>query len=436
MDSQSVRTGRLSSADWHRLTAAAGRLGEAPIFIDDSPGLTVLEARAKARRMKAEHGLDLVVIDYLQLMRGRAGAREPPAGDLGDLALAQGARQGAERAGGRALPALARGRGARAARLPAAALGPAGVGRPRAGRRRDPVPLPAVACTRKTCPRTRRTSPRSSSASSATAPSATVKVVFLPQYARFENTARIGDRQFEPVDQASSRAAVRPAPGIDGAARCACSRLKRSLSSGAPLPTAQARHERLREVDRRSPSSPPTPLVGRLCHGGDPLRARAGRARPRSAYALPIGIAIAIAHRHRHLARTGRRSRRTRRAAAPTSWPRTTSARWPGLTAGGRAPDRLHAHGGGQRLGRGGGPHLGRAGPVPVPGGLCVRGHRAHRASAICEASASRAGSSRSVVPLHRVPSRAHRSSGFVRYCRFPGEAPRSAPPAGASSAV
>jgi replicative DNA helicase len=72
VDSQAVRTGRLSASDWHRLTAAAGRLSEAAIFIDDSPGLTVLEARAKARRMKAEHGLELVVIDYLQLMRGRA----------------------------------------------------------------------------------------------------------------------------------------------------------------------------------------------------------------------------------------------------------------------------------------------------------------------------------------------------------------------------
>jgi len=72
VDSQAVRTGYLTSADWHRLTAAAGRLSEASIFIDDSPGLTVLEARAKARRMKAEHGLNLLVIDYLQLMRGRA----------------------------------------------------------------------------------------------------------------------------------------------------------------------------------------------------------------------------------------------------------------------------------------------------------------------------------------------------------------------------
>ncbi len=72
VDSLSVRTGRLQAQDWHRLTSAAGRLSEAPIFIDDSPGLSVLEVRAKARRMKSEHGLDLIVIDYLQLMRGRS----------------------------------------------------------------------------------------------------------------------------------------------------------------------------------------------------------------------------------------------------------------------------------------------------------------------------------------------------------------------------
>ncbi|MBI3636053.1 MAG: AAA family ATPase [Candidatus Rokubacteria bacterium] len=72
VDSQSVRTGYLAGSDWTRLTTAAGRLSETAIFIDDSAGLTVLEARAKARRMKAEHGLDLLIIDYLQLMRGRA----------------------------------------------------------------------------------------------------------------------------------------------------------------------------------------------------------------------------------------------------------------------------------------------------------------------------------------------------------------------------
>ena len=71
VDSHKVRTGYLEPRDWTRMTHAAGRLAEAPIFIDDSPALSVLEARAKARRMKAEHGLDLIVIDYLQLMRGR-----------------------------------------------------------------------------------------------------------------------------------------------------------------------------------------------------------------------------------------------------------------------------------------------------------------------------------------------------------------------------
>ncbi len=72
VDSHKVRTGYLDTRDWTSLTNAAGRLAEAPIFIDDSPALSVLEARAKARRMKAEHGLDMIVIDYLQLMRGRS----------------------------------------------------------------------------------------------------------------------------------------------------------------------------------------------------------------------------------------------------------------------------------------------------------------------------------------------------------------------------
>ncbi len=72
VDSHLVRTGLLQQKDWLRLTNAAGRLSEAPIFVDDTAGLTVLEVRAKARRVKAEHGLDLVLIDYIQLMRGRA----------------------------------------------------------------------------------------------------------------------------------------------------------------------------------------------------------------------------------------------------------------------------------------------------------------------------------------------------------------------------
>ena len=65
-----LRTGRLGDADWPKLTTAAGRLSEAPLYIDDTPTMTVLELRAKARRVKAEHGVGLMVIDYLQLLKG------------------------------------------------------------------------------------------------------------------------------------------------------------------------------------------------------------------------------------------------------------------------------------------------------------------------------------------------------------------------------
>src|SRR5512136_2866580 len=67
-----LRSGFLGESDWPRLTIAAGNLSDAPIFIDDSAALTVLELRAKARRLKTERGgLGMVIIDYLQLMKGR-----------------------------------------------------------------------------------------------------------------------------------------------------------------------------------------------------------------------------------------------------------------------------------------------------------------------------------------------------------------------------
>ncbi|MGI6164003.1 MAG: replicative DNA helicase [Bacillota bacterium] len=71
INSQNLRNGFLNDDEWRRLSIALGRLGEAKIFIDDTPGISVMELRAKARRIKAEHGLGLVVIDYLQLMRTR-----------------------------------------------------------------------------------------------------------------------------------------------------------------------------------------------------------------------------------------------------------------------------------------------------------------------------------------------------------------------------
>jgi replicative DNA helicase len=70
IDSHKLRTGFSSREDWSRMTAALGRLSEAPLFIEDAPALSIMQIRAKARRMKAEKGLDLLIVDYLQLVSG------------------------------------------------------------------------------------------------------------------------------------------------------------------------------------------------------------------------------------------------------------------------------------------------------------------------------------------------------------------------------
>ncbi len=72
VDAQKLKTASLSDTGWKKLTRALGRLSEAPIYIDDSATLTATEIRAKARRLKIEKGLGLVIVDYLQLMRGKA----------------------------------------------------------------------------------------------------------------------------------------------------------------------------------------------------------------------------------------------------------------------------------------------------------------------------------------------------------------------------
>ena len=69
VDSQRIRRGFLGEADWPKLINAAGKLSEAPIYIDDTPAITVLEMKAKARRLKSEVDLGLIILDYLQLMR-------------------------------------------------------------------------------------------------------------------------------------------------------------------------------------------------------------------------------------------------------------------------------------------------------------------------------------------------------------------------------
>lgn len=78
VDLHKLRTGRLSDEDWMNLTHNIDRLARAPIYIDDTPGISVLEARAKARRLQREHGVGMVIIDYLQLMSGhiRTQSRE------------------------------------------------------------------------------------------------------------------------------------------------------------------------------------------------------------------------------------------------------------------------------------------------------------------------------------------------------------------------
>lgn len=85
IDQHKIRTGKLDDTDWPRLTSAVGILNDAPIYIDDTPGLTPMEIRARARRIKREHGLGLIVIDYLQLMQGSGSSSENRATEISEI---------------------------------------------------------------------------------------------------------------------------------------------------------------------------------------------------------------------------------------------------------------------------------------------------------------------------------------------------------------
>jgi len=79
VDNHKLRSGFIAENEWGKLTLAAGRLAEASIYIDDTAGMSVFEMRAKARRLQAEHGLGMIIVDYLQLMSGsksRSDSRE------------------------------------------------------------------------------------------------------------------------------------------------------------------------------------------------------------------------------------------------------------------------------------------------------------------------------------------------------------------------
>ena len=90
IDSQRLRTGFLEEMDFTRLAPAMNSLAEAPIFIDDTPNITTMELRTKARRLQAESGLDLVIVDYLQLMQSSVQSRDANRVQevVGDLAAA------------------------------------------------------------------------------------------------------------------------------------------------------------------------------------------------------------------------------------------------------------------------------------------------------------------------------------------------------------
>ena len=123
VDSQRLRQGMLLERDLPAIAQAAEKLSMAKIFIDDSASIGVLEMRAKARRLKAEHGLDMLVDRLRAADAGPWALREPAAGADQHLAVAEGAGQGTARAG--ADPVAAQSSARRARRSPAAALGPA-----------------------------------------------------------------------------------------------------------------------------------------------------------------------------------------------------------------------------------------------------------------------------------------------------------------------
>ena len=75
VDQQKLRTGNINDEEWDRISESVGRLSEADIYIDDTPGITMVEMRSKARRLMMEHGFDLLIVDYLQLMQGSGAGR-------------------------------------------------------------------------------------------------------------------------------------------------------------------------------------------------------------------------------------------------------------------------------------------------------------------------------------------------------------------------
>ncbi len=168
VDAGRIRAGRLAPEDWSRIGRAADRLSAARLFIDDSEGVSIGEMRSKTRRLKSRDGLDLVIVDYIQLMEGTDRRRDENRVQelFDDLARPQDAGPRPRGADHLRLPAQP-GAGRAHGQAPDA-LGPARVGRHRAGRRPGADDLPRRLLRRRT-PRP-AASPRSTWPRTATAP--------------------------------------------------------------------------------------------------------------------------------------------------------------------------------------------------------------------------------------------------------------------------
>ena len=137
-----IRRGDITEPTSTASSRRRARCRRIPLYVDETGGLSIAQLAARARRLKRQRGLDLLVIDYIQLLSGLEPPRqrEPRAGSHRDHHQPEGAGQGAERSDHRALAAVASGRKPR--RQAAAAVRPARVGLDRAGRRRGAVRLP------------------------------------------------------------------------------------------------------------------------------------------------------------------------------------------------------------------------------------------------------------------------------------------------------
>ena len=189
VDAHRFRGGFLGEQDYARLVEAFARLHDAKVFIDDTPSVGILEMRAKARRLKLEHGLDMLVIDYLQLMQGR-GRFENRQQELASISRSlKILAKELERADPRAQPAEPRARDA------AATIGrssPTCASRARSSR----TPTSCCSSSARTCTRSRASATPESEGTAEiiigkqrNGPTGTVRLAFLKQYTRFENLA-------------------------------------------------------------------------------------------------------------------------------------------------------------------------------------------------------------------------------------------------------